>query len=242
MGEVLKDLQEIGLDQKEAQIYLAILNLGKGTVSDISRKAYVKRTTIYEYIEKLIEKGLVIKTVEKKRIQYLAENPQKLAKIIERKKRKVESVLPSLSEIYSKVCHKPVIKFYEGIRGIRKMYEELTCTSYTIYGTFSIDKYFNHFTERDNEEFFANIKKSGGKIKDLVEDTPNAREYVKRHINQGVGNSKFLPKDFKIEMDLMVCGNKVGMISQVNLIGIIIENKEIADYQRNFIKLLRKTC
>ena len=38
----------------------------------------------------------------------------------------------------------------------------------------------------------------------------------------------------------MVAGNKVAMLSLVNLVGVIIENPEIADLQRNFVKFMRR--
>ncbi|HBB37298.1 MAG: Transcriptional regulator, TrmB [Candidatus Moranbacteria bacterium GW2011_GWC1_45_18] len=237
---ILKQLKEAGFEEKEAEIYLAVLELGKATVSDISRKSGIKRTTIYEYLDKLTSESLLYKTIRKKRIFYAAENPDKLVKILEKRKRKISSILPQLKEIYAVSRHHPQIRFYEGIEGLRTIYDEMTKTSHTIYGAFSAEKYFAIFNNEDNEKFFQNIRESGGKIKDLIENSSTGKKHAKREFYTGIGTPKILPKDFELSVDLMVAGNKVAMLSLVNLVGVIIENPEIADLQRNFVKFMRR--
>ncbi len=240
--DIADQIKEAGLKPKEAEIYLAILHLGEATVSDIAKKSKVKRTTIYEYTDELVRKGLLYKTVRGKRIFYAAENPDRLIRVLENKKKKIDSILPDLQKIYgaSFYVHKPQIRFYEGIEGIRTIYKEISTTSYTIYGVFSVDKYFSVFTNKDSEEFFGNIRRNGGQIKDLIEDTPLGRKYMKSHFYNGIGFPKLLPKDFKLAVDLIVAGDKVAMISLVNLVGVIIENPEIAELQRTFLKFMRR--
>ena len=51
-------LQDAGLSETEAKIYLAALELGQTSVSRIARKSGIKRTTIYLSLENLMEKGL----------------------------------------------------------------------------------------------------------------------------------------------------------------------------------------
>jgi predicted transcriptional regulator len=233
-------LVESGFEEKEAEIYLAVLELGKATVTDISRKSGIKRTTIYEYLNKLSSESLLYKTTRKKRIFYAAENPDKLAKILEKRKRKISSILPQLQEIYSVSRHQPQIRFYEGIEGLRTIYDEITQTSHTVYGAFSAEKYFKLFNEEDNDKFFQNIRENGGQIRDLIENSPTGKKHAKSEFYKGIGTPKILPKDFDLSVDLMIAGNKVAMLSLVNLIGVIIENQEIADLQRNFVKFMRR--
>ncbi|MFA5871817.1 MAG: helix-turn-helix domain-containing protein [Parcubacteria group bacterium] len=240
MQKIAIHLKEAGFEEKEAEIYLAVLELGKATVSDISRKAGIKRTTIYEYLEKLLNESLIHKTVKGKRVYYAAENPDKLVNILEKRKRKISSILPQLQGIFDVSRHIPQVRFYEGIEGMRTIYDEMTKTSQTIYGVFSADKYFSVFNKDDNERFFQNIREHGGQIKDVIENSPVGKKHAKSKYYEGIGTPKILPKDFRLSVDLMVAGNKVAMLSLVNLAGVIIENSEIADLQRNFIKFMRR--
>lgn len=241
MAEVfLNNFVKAGFEPKEADVYLAVLQLGKATVSDIARKSKIKRTTVYEYIDKLTSENLLHKTVKGKRIFYIAENPNHLSKLLENRKKKIIEIIPKLEDIYHAASHKPQIRFYEGIEGIREVYREMTKTSQIVYGVFSVDKYYTVFNDKDNEEFFKNIRESGGQIKDLIENSPLGKKHVKGHWYKEIGTPKMLPKDFNLAVDLMVVGDKVAMISLVNLIGVVVENREIADLQRNFIKFMRR--
>src|SRR3989338_2618344 len=51
-------LKTIGLTEKEAQVYLSLLELGRGTVSAVARKAVINRTSGYHLLDGLTGKGL----------------------------------------------------------------------------------------------------------------------------------------------------------------------------------------
>ena len=53
--ENIKALEKFGLSEKEAKVYLACLELGEDTASDISLKSNLPRTLIYDILEKLID-------------------------------------------------------------------------------------------------------------------------------------------------------------------------------------------
>lgn len=59
-------LKEFGFKEKEAAVYLGLLELGEAKVHDIARKAKISRPTTYEILEKLAEGGFVV-SLEKKR-------------------------------------------------------------------------------------------------------------------------------------------------------------------------------
>jgi len=240
MDNLITNLINTGLEEKQAQVYLATLNIGEGTISDIASKSGIKRTTIYQYIDDLIKKDLLCKTIKGKRVYYLAQKPEKILKKIENKKRRFAKILPELNSIYSQSSHKPNIRYYEGIEGMREIYNEMTNTSKILYSIFSADKYYANFNEEDGNIFFNNIRENGGLLKDMVEDTEAGRQYAKAGYHQELGKVKILPKEFKLAVDVLVTGNQVAMISQVNLVGVIVENPEIADFQKNIFKFIWK--
>lgn len=81
-----KNLQALGLSGKEAKIYLAVLELGEASIVALVKKSGIKRTTAYDVIGSLQEKGLVTLTKNKKSVRYLAEDPRVLEHRIEEKK------------------------------------------------------------------------------------------------------------------------------------------------------------
>lgn len=238
MEPIEKGLIEAGLEEKEAKVYLAILNLGKGSLTDVAEKAELKRTTVYQYVESLLAKNFIAKTAYRKRTLYVAEKPQKIIQSLERKKRRLEGLMPELDSIFLLASHKPKMSYYEGIEGVRMVYREMTSTSKTLYSLFSADKYFATMSEQDAIDYMENIKNSGGKLRDLVENTPAGREYYKSPGFEEFKVTKLLDKDFSLQTELLVTGDKVAMISLVNLVGVIIENQEIAQTQLKLIKFL----
>ena len=56
---VTKTLEKLGLEQKEAKIYLALLRLGQATATRISEETRIERTLCYSILSKLLDKALV---------------------------------------------------------------------------------------------------------------------------------------------------------------------------------------
>ena len=52
-------LENLGLSEKEAEIYLALLELGTGTVVEVAKKSGVKRPTAYLVLDELKKMGYI---------------------------------------------------------------------------------------------------------------------------------------------------------------------------------------
>jgi len=248
MEAIKEKLNILGLNEKEIDVYLATLTLGKGTITDISRKTSIKRTTIYEHIENLLKKGLVYKTANKKRIFYCVEDPKKITKIldhekseIERKREKIEKIIPELESLFSASFKKPSVSFYEGRDGIKKVYQQILNTHKNVYSIFSPENFFNLFSPEENHTLLTTLYNNGGMLYSLVEKTNGHTETLNKNEYSKFIKSKQLPEGFKYETDLLVVDDTVALISFKNLIGIIIKDKAIAQLQKNFIDLIWKS-
>lgn len=123
-----KDLEKLGFETKEAKLYLALLELGEAGIIDIARKSGLKRTTVYHILDTLKLRGLVSQTKSNKKIRYIAEDPRSIGQEINEKEKLFEKTLPGLMSIANMFEKKPVIKYYEGLNGIKEAYrDELTC-------------------------------------------------------------------------------------------------------------------
>ena len=69
---LLSTLKQIGLSEKQAGIYLAALELGETTVKEIAKKAEIKRTTIYDLLDEMIESGLIKQTIKESRKKFIS--------------------------------------------------------------------------------------------------------------------------------------------------------------------------
>ena len=131
------------MSDKEARVYVAMLELGPASVQEISQRSDVNRATTYLMLDALKERGLVSSYEDAKKTVYVAETPKKLVDLIEQearsideKREKVVFFVPELEALYRTQRNKPVVRFYEGEEGLRSLRDYLTRIKTTIFDSF----------------------------------------------------------------------------------------------------------
>jgi sugar-specific transcriptional regulator TrmB len=119
-----KDLELVGLNKKEASLYLAALELGNANINQLAKKSGVKRTTVYDIIESLKQKGLVTEANRGNRVLFSASSPRKLEDELEEKRNALKRILPELLSIENALDAKPKVRFFEGIEGMKEVYKD----------------------------------------------------------------------------------------------------------------------
>ncbi|MFB6246313.1 MAG: TrmB family transcriptional regulator [Candidatus Pacearchaeota archaeon] len=124
--EIIKALKKFGLSDKEAETYIACLNLGTAKASVISLKSNIPRTLTYDILERLIESGLVSYSIKGGKKYFSANSPKELKRILEEKEEAVDSVLPELEKLQKeKESKKPIVEIYEGIEGMKTVMDNI---------------------------------------------------------------------------------------------------------------------
>ena len=228
--EVESILQDYGLSDKEIKVYLSLLQAGISSVNRISNKSQIQRTTTYDVLKSLKEKGLVSFVTKDKKTFFEAVHPSKLISILKEKQNKINKILPYLVKIRETAVEKPKVTLYEGKTGLISILEDIINTK----------KDFLCYTSKNEllkilEYYFPNfIKrriKAGIKAKLILNEKPIADELTEYKI-----------VDKKFNTATWIYGNKVAILSLTKQepIGIVIENKEIADTQRIVFDLMWK--
>jgi len=119
-----RDLERLGLSEKEAKIYLAALELGNAVVRDIAAKAEVSRPTAYIVLESLVKRGLASAVREGDNTYYAAEHPKQLELLLQKQRATLnerETILidmvPQLTSLYHSADRHPIVKIYTGPEG-----------------------------------------------------------------------------------------------------------------------------
>lgn len=245
---MLKELQEFGLLEKEARVYLASLEIGKATVDEISKHADVKRPTTYVQIESLMEKGLMSKYDEDKKTYFIPESPEYLKRLFEKNQQALElrekglgKVLPELKHLFEHAGERPKVRFFDGKEGITTMREEfLKVKSKEMQVIYSVDAILEVFSEEEIKEYIQ--KRSAAKI-----TTKSLYTYQKGKIVDPPPpntETRFIPsKKLSLDTDIVVYDDNVGIISlRGKLFGIIVQSEEIARSMRSMFNLLWETA
>ena len=126
-------LEEYGLTEKEAQVYLKLLPLGKINLQEIAKRINLPRTTIYNTLNYLHQKGLVSKVIKEHVTFFEAVNPKKIINDIDEKKKLILSVLPELESIKKEIKESSNVEIYEGFKGISTILSDIFRTKQQTY-------------------------------------------------------------------------------------------------------------
>lgn len=237
-----QSLANLNFTEKEAKIYLALLELGKGAVTQITRKAGLNRTTGYDILDSLVSRGLVSISGKEPKQEYIAEPPDKiliaLTEQIAQNKKQLEQakkLLPQLKSIHN-VGERPKVKFYEGKEGLVQVYEDTLTSKETIKAFATVDDM--HRTLPDYfPKYYRRRAQKGIAIQAIIPDTKVARERI-THNKEEKRTSALIPADkFYFSPEINIYDNKVMIASWREKLGIIIESAEIADAMKKIYEL-----
>lgn len=218
-------LKTIGLNDKEIKVYLACLELGQETVTNIAKKAGLKRPTTYLVLDALRLRGLINSATRGKRTLYGVEEPNKLLSLLAEQERSLKTILPYLEALNNRRPAKPRIRFYEGPDGIRQIYSEMMVTrEIRFWG--SVEGLIKNFP--DVMDWFTKISQTKKpKVFDLLTDNSINREFADRTIRPGY-EIRFFPEELKVIIDSIMSGSKLAMIAfEPEPHGLIIESEPI---------------
>ncbi len=222
----LQALESIGLSTKQTALYLAALELGQTSITELAKKANLKRPTTYLILEELKKRGLVNSIIKGRRTWYGAEEPQKLMGLIAEKQRALLGVLPVLEALNNQRVDKPQVRFYEGKEGVLRIYEEMFTTKEMRFwgsvagATEHVPEVVSWFTKLSHRE--------KPTVYDLLADTPADRAYARRVVRPGY-QVRFFPKAEKLVVDSMLAENKLSFCAfSPEPHGLIIESESIA--------------
>jgi HTH-type transcriptional regulator, sugar sensing transcriptional regulator len=238
-----KYLQEIGLSDKEAQVYMALLQVDAASVISLAEKTKIKRPTVYVVLETLAKKGLVSETTIGKKTHYQAEPPDRLKTFVERQKiileeheRRLDDIIPQIKSIQRESGERPIVKFYEGKEGIISITEDTYnedpdgSEAYLIYSKDLLDEIF-----ASGELDKYRKKRVGKKVKSKVLYNYSKGE---RPSDETGTRIKVDEKKYPFTCDISIYKDKVRIsILGKSLSSIFVRSQDLADTLRSLFNL-----
>jgi sugar-specific transcriptional regulator TrmB len=239
-------LKEIGLSEHESAVYFTMVSIGPAPVLKIARASEVKRTTIYSVIDALKEKGLVRVELKGFKSLFVAESPEKLESILEQRKNKLKSHLRDFMEIYNKGGGETLIKIYEGMEGVRSVYNGLLHDikpgeDYMIIA--GMEKAYNL-----DKAFYDDLRERRAKlpirIRILVADPENeeSKKIIQFQKNFNM-EAKALPPETKLTTNMVITPQRI-IIHQLEMpiVALVIENKNMIKMHQELFEVMWKTA
>lgn len=226
--EIHDILREVGLNEKEAKVYFALLELGTSSVHPISTMAGIKRPTTYLILEDLQRKGLVSTVPRATKALYTAESPEKIIQDLAKKQELLKRFMPNMLALYNTKKDKPQVLLFEGKEGLAQVYDKVFASPEVLF--FS--------TVRDVFAMFPDMPKTLKrkvlakelKVRELLTQTPADLEYVSWLKQNEYYQSRFAPKSFpEFLTDSAIFGNSIAFFSFKPAVFVVqIESREIS--------------
>lgn len=214
-------LQKLGLEDKEIDIYLTCLKHTFNNPTALSRETGIKRSTLYFYLEKLKEKGLVGYQIKKKK-KYIIALPFKEAfgQTIELQKEKiseqekiVQHLLPLLEKETEVKNQETKIDYYEGQTGVNMAIYSIIEAKTDIHWIGSITTILSAIKD---EKLYKRLTLERLKHNTTSYAITDKRILAKKHFSEQVGifrQFQFFEKDFDTPAVICIFSNTVILFS-----------------------------
>ncbi|MBN2094224.1 MAG: BlaI/MecI/CopY family transcriptional regulator [Candidatus Zambryskibacteria bacterium] len=240
-----KYLQNIGLTDKEATVYLSLVQVDNASVLDLSKKTKLKRPTVYVVLNSLAKKGLVSENTVGKKTHYQAEPPERLETFVERQKlvldensKRLKDIIPQIKGLERGSGERPIVKYYDGKEGIvsavNGIFENDTETDEPIYLIYPRDLLDKLFPPEERNQY--KNKRLQRKVKSKVLYSYENGEIPSDDMGERI---KIDGKKYPITCDIAIYKDSV-RISVLNkrFSSIYIKSDDVAETLRSLFRLI----
>jgi len=242
-------LEKMGLSKAEIRIYLTLLQTGSVPSGMIVKETGFRKSTVYETIGRLQEKGLVSYMIKDGVKHFSAANPERILDYLEEQKRRItlnenlaKKLVCDLNANYDILRPQAEAHVLSGIEGFKTMRRDVLRNSggeLLLLGAISIeDEVMGAFFRWWNKE----RQKQKLKLRILHKESARGKEMTKNEVMGKYFETRFLPKEIESPAVINIYGDRV-----VNLVWkgrhplcLMMINKENADSYRKYFELLWK--
>jgi sugar-specific transcriptional regulator TrmB len=228
-------LESVGFNHSEILIYLDLIQAGKASPLDISRRTKLHRSNVYDVLEKLFEKGIVDETIQDSKKYFYPIDPEDLLDYLKQKENELESILPEIEKIHNIPEESRRVTLSEGINSIKNILDHtldfnLPIQIYGMTNTLPIN--FDIFLEQFHRK---RIKR---KIPLRIIYSPYSEKEAIKINRMDYSEAKILATPEPISTTLL-CGDKeIIIIWKAPKEVIIIQSEEIKKTHEEYFKYL----
>ena len=237
---IYKILENYGLNEKESQVYLALLSIGDGTAKEISDYSKIKRTSVYPIADKLSKRGILGQYKMKYGTRFAAISPKNLISRLETIKSELSKVIPELEAIEKKDISRPYVKYFEGKNGYLEIINDsLNNYSHEVLYIGSAQELNDIITEKYvTDVYIPERLKRRIKFRQLVFNDAFSKK-LKNSDSAELRVTKFLPNDHLFNGNMLIYKDKVAYFSsKQELATMFIESRDIAQMEKKKFEII----
>lgn len=248
--DITTKLEIIGLTGEEIQLFLLMsATIRPYNMTELALRSGIPRTTVYRLCENIAKKGLAewVIGVRSKKIQPIS--PSNYDQIIRTKKSELSTVVDAVTSLKKLLKPQQIlpmtqVRYYTGKEGMKQLIwntlkAKNEMVGYSVYGRTKI------VGEKFNNDFVIEFNKKKLRDRTIINENilPDVIEKFKIAHQQEIPDIRFIgDKDYFISGDTYIYNNvyAVNFWHGDEVIGVEIENPEIAKVQKGIFEVLWK--
>ena len=238
-------LERLGLTKTEAKIYLLLLRLGQSHATPLIRKAELHRATVYDVLERLIEKGLASQITKNSRRYYTATEPERFEVILKEKEQEVllqqetfRKVMPELKALAHFSKEQYPVEVLVGKEGLKTAFEDVMRHRKTFYAL-GAQGNFQRFLPDYHRIWHTKLMKNGIKARMIYAE--KCRKLRTKEFPLPYAEVRFINKVYDGPMTTHFYDDIVLIVMWAEQPVVIrIQNKALVGHYKNFFGLIWK--
>ncbi len=249
MTPLVKRLSALGLPEKDARVYLALLSFSEATVQTISKEADINRSSTYVVLERLIKRGIVSIGATHGIRKYVAAPPERLLQLAKEQTERHEmlsknlrNMLPTLSSKHRGAYYRPKVTVLEGRQGLIEGFEDslslkegpmrVISSGPDIFRT--IPEYLSTYVQK-------RMEKSVSMVGIHPAEPHSMNAFKSMPVSKSLDKHYFIPEDkYQFPADLGIYDDKTVFMSHTFLFTAFVKSRQIAELMKVIFDLAIK--
>jgi sugar-specific transcriptional regulator TrmB len=233
-----KMLEELGLTKTEEKIYLTLVRLGESNAAELIKTTQLHRTTVYDVLDRLIEKGLAGFIIKDKIKFYSNVDPSKFLDILSEKKLELEKkeefakvVISKIKNLEKQINSGSTVQVFMGKKGKKTIMKDIINEGKTFLELGGEGKFEDEMPEY-SKKWAEERRKKKIKAKLILRRGMDAPNWPLNEI-------RFLSKEHYSPASTIIYGeNVVIFLEEDPSLAILIKSKILSKSYKDYFNLL----
>jgi len=233
--KIIKTLEKIGLSPNEIKVYLTLNDHGSTKAGRISKLAKIDRSSCYNALKLLLEKGFVSYVSIGKIKYFQATGPKRLLEYVHEQETDLMEVIPELHARHKAVKVEGQVRLFKGYKGIKTVFLDIARTGKDNF-VFGSEGQFSEKME-DFAYKFDKLKKENKINTKMI-----IRKGRKEHDSK-TSEYRYLQDVEESPAVTNIYGNKIAIIIWTDEPeAVLIENSSVAKAYKSYFDIMWKSA
>ena len=232
MARTEEVLAHLGFSPNEIKLYVMLNSHGQSKAGKISKSAKIDRSSCYNSLKGLIEKGLVSYVSIGKIKWFQSAGPKKLLQYIREQEEDVKEIIPELEAQHKISKVQGQVRLFKGLKGVRTILQDILREGKGENIVFGNESQLEERMPAYQKQFVRQLKENQISVREIVrEDRANKTSDPKR--------TRYVSKKVKSPVVTNIYGDKIALIIWTDEPeGVIIENEAAAQSYRSYFEFM----